>query len=320
MKQRFFITHFPLSFPFIFSETQKMKFTEKLQGWHYALLCYCTWGMFPIYWAPLYQSPMPAEQILAQRVIWSALFALVLIVLFKQSKTVWQAVKNPKIFVIFLLSAFMIGLNWLVYLWALVNNHILDASLGYFINPLLNVFIGRVILKERLNIAQFIALLSALVGILWLAIPAGQIPWVALILASSFAFYGLIRKLAPMEALAGFTLETLLMLPFALGYLGFCYSQGNLVFSELNGLQAGVLLGSGIATALPLIWFATGARKISMSLLGMLQYISPTLQFLCGVLLFGETLSSERLVGYAFVWFGVIVFLLGMRAKMVRQP
>lgn len=292
-----------------------MKLTDKLQGWHYALMCYMTWGMFPIYWAPLYQSSMPAEQLLAQRVIWSMLFAIVLVIVFRQTTVVLRVLKQPKVLGIFLLSAFMIGLNWLVYLWALVNQHILDASLGYFINPLLNVFIGRLVLKERLNITQFIALCSATVGILWLAIPAGQIPWIALILAGSFALYGLIRKLAPMSALSGFTLETLLMLPFALGYLYFCHLQDTFVFIELTPLQITILLGSGIATALPLIWFATAAKKISMSLLGMLQYISPTLQFLCGVLLFGETLSTQGLIGYAFVWFGVIVFLVGMQNK-----
>ncbi|AGH37523.1 DMT superfamily drug/metabolite transporter [Bibersteinia trehalosi USDA-ARS-USMARC-188] len=292
-----------------------MKLTDKLQGWHYALMCYMTWGMFPIYWAPLYQSSMPAEQLLAQRVIWSMLFAIVLVIVFRQTTVVLRVLKQPKVLGIFLLSAFMIGLNWLVYLWALVNQHILDASLGYFINPLLNVFVGRLVLKERLNITQFIALCSATVGILWLAIPAGQIPWIALILAGSFALYGLIRKLAPMSALSGFTLETLLMLPFALGYLYFCHLQDAFVFIELTPLQITILLGSGIATALPLIWFATAAKKISMSLLGMLQYISPTLQFLCGVLLFGETLSTQGLIGYAFVWFGVIVFLVGMQNK-----
>lgn len=296
-----------------------MKITDKMQGWHFALLCYMTWGMFPIYWSPLYQSAMPAEQILAHRVVWSALFVMLLLVVFKQWRGVWQAIRQPKILGIFLLSALMIGINWLIYLWALVNQHILDASLGYFINPLLNVFLGRVVLKERLNITQLIALFSTFVGILWLAVPAGQVPWIALMLAATFALYGLIRKLAPMEALVGFSLETFLMLPFALAYLYFCQTQGSFVFSELNSLQTAVLLGSGVATALPLIWFAKGARKISMSLLGMLQYISPTLQFLCGVLLFGETLSFERLIGYLFVWFGVIVFLLGMKARMKRQ-
>lgn len=292
-----------------------MKISNKLQGWHYALLCYLTWGTFPIYWYPINQSGMPADQILAQRVIWSALFAVLLLLLFQQGRAIINALKQPKVLGLFVLSSFMIGVNWLVYLWAIVNEHILDASLGYFINPILNVFVGRIVLKEQLNKTQLLSLFFAIAGILWLAIPAGQIPWVALILASSFCIYGLIRKLAPMEPLSGLTLETLIMSPFALAYLYFCYTQNNLVFSELNTLQTTVLLCSGIATTLPLLWFAMGARQISMSLLGMLQYISPTLQFLCGVLIFNETLSIERSVGYLLVWTGVVIFLWGMRAK-----
>lgn len=292
-----------------------MKISNKLQGWHYALLCYLTWGTFPIYWYPINQSGMPADQILAQRVIWSALFAVLLLLLFQQGRAIINALKQPKVLGLFVLSSFMIGINWLVYLWAIVNEHILDASLGYFINPILNVFVGRIVLKEQLNKTQLLSLFFAIAGILWLAIPAGQIPWVALILASSFCIYGLIRKLAPMEPLSGLTLETLIMSPFALAYLYFCYTQNNLVFSELNTLQTTVLLCSGIATTLPLLWFAMGARQISMSLLGMLQYISPTLQFLCGVLIFNETLSIERSVGYLLVWIGVVIFLWGMRTK-----
>lgn len=293
-----------------------MTFSNKLQGWHYALLCYMTWGTFPIYWYPINQSAMPAEQILAQRVVWSALFAIFLLLLFQQGRATVNAFKQPKVLAIFFLSSCMIGVNWLVYLWAIVNEHILDASLGYFINPIFNVFLGWLVLKERLNKAQLLALMFAIAGILWLAIPAGQIPWVALILVGSFGIYGLIRKLAPMEPLSGLALETLLMSPFALAYLFFCYTQHSLVFGELNTLQMTVLLGSGAATTIPLLWFAMGARRISMSLLGMLQYISPTLQFLCGVLIFNEKLSAERMVGYALVWVGVAIFLLGMRAKV----
>lgn len=292
-----------------------MKISDKLQGWHYALMCYLTWGMFPIYWYPINQSGMPADQILAQRIVWSALFAVGLLLLFQQGRAIINAVKQPKVLGLFFLSSLMIGINWLVYLWAIVNEHILDASLGYFINPILNVFVGRMVLKEQLNKAQLLSLLFAIAGILWLAIPAGQIPWVALTLAASFCIYGLIRKLAPMEALSGLTLETLIMLPFALAYLYFCHMQDSLVFSELSTLQMTVLLCSGAATTIPLLWFAMGARRISMSLLGMLQYISPTLQFLCGVLIFGELLSAERFVGYALVWIGVIIFLMGMKAK-----
>lgn len=292
-----------------------MNISHKLKGWHYALLCYLTWGTFPIYWYPINQSGMPADQILAQRVVWSALFAVFLLLLFQQGRSIINAFKQPKILGIFFLSSLMIGVNWLVYLWAIVNEHILDASLGYFINPIFNVFMGWLVLKERLNKAQLLSLVFAIAGILWLAIPAGQIPWVALILAASFCCYGLIRKLAPMEPLSGLTLETLLMLPFALAYLFFCHTQNTLVFSELNTLQMTVLLCSGVATTIPLVWFAMGARQIPMSLLGMLQYISPTLQFLCGVLIFNETLSLERSVGYLLVWVGVAIFLLSMRAR-----
>lgn len=295
-----------------------MKISGKLQGWHYALLCYLTWGTFPIYWYPINQSGMPAEQILAQRVVWSAIFAIFMLLIFQQGRAVINAFKQPKVLGIFFLSSFMIGLNWLAYLWAITNEHILDASLGYFINPILNVFVGYLVLKEQLNKAQLLSVGFAIAGILWLAIPAGQVPWVALILASSFCIYGLIRKLAPMEPLSGLALETLLMTPFAIAYLCFCYNQNSLVFSELNSLQMTILLCSGAATTIPLLWFAMGARRISMSLLGMLQYISPSLQFLCGVLIFNEKLSAERSVGYILVWIGVIIFLLSMKKARTK--
>lgn len=292
-----------------------MKLSEKIKGWHYALACYMIWGTFPIYWYPLNQSAMPAEQLLAQRIVWSAFFAVGLMVYFRQGSAVLGAFKRPRVLSLFLLSACLIGINWLVYLWAIVNHRVIDASLGYFINPLFNVFLGCLILKEKINPTQIIALILTVLGILWLAIPAGQIPWVALSLALSFGLYGLIRKLAPMEALAGLTLETILLFPFALAYLGWCYAQNQLVFHELNALQMTVLLGSGVATTIPLLCFAKGARQISLSLLGMLQYISPTLQFLCGLLIFKEHFSLERLIGYVLVWIGVAIFLWGMRQK-----
>lgn len=292
-----------------------MKLSEKIKGWHYALACYMIWGTFPIYWYPLNQSVMPAEQLLAQRIVWSAFFAVGLMVYFRQGSAVLGAFKRPRVLSLFLLSACLIGINWLVYLWAIVNHRVIDASLGYFINPLFNVFLGCLILKEKINPTQIIALILTVLGILWLAIPAGQIPWVALSLALSFGLYGLIRKLAPMEALAGLTLETILLFPFALAYLGWCYAQNQLVFHELNALQMTVLLCSGVATTIPLLCFAKGARQISLSLLGMLQYISPTLQFLCGLLIFKEHFSLERLIGYVLVWIGVAIFLWGMRQK-----
>lgn len=282
------------------------------QGFYSAVACYTLWGMFPIYWYPLNHSIMPAEQILAQRIIWSVVFSLLLMILLKQGKSVIMAFRNSKILSIFMLSALLIGTNWSTYLWAIVNNHVLEASLGYFITPLFSILLGRLVLKEPLNHIQTIAIISASTGILWLAIPTGTFPWVAILLTISFGGYGLVRKMAPVDALSGLVLETLLMLPVAIIYLLWCYWNNNLVFNELNILQISVLLGSGIATTLPLLLFAAGARRITLSLLGILQYISPTLQMIIGLLLFNETFSTHTLIGYIWVWLAVCVFLYGV--------
>lgn len=285
------------------SETQK--------GIIGALACYLLWGAFPLFWYPINQSDMPTMQVLAQRVAWSAVFAVACMLVFKQTQTVWQAVRQPKILLTFYASSLLIGSNWLIYLWAILNNHVVDASLGYFLNPLVNVLIGFLVLHEKLNKMQAASLILAASGIVWLAIPAGQIPWVALSLAASFSLYALIRKLAPMPALAGLTLETLLLLPFALAYLGYCAWQNQLYFGQLNSLQTSIIVLSGVATTIPLLLFASSAKRISLSLLGMLQYVSPTLQFALGLMLFGETLNASRLAGYGLVWCGVVVFLWG---------
>lgn len=284
---------------------------ERRRGLRYALGCYAVWGLFPLYWYPL-EGTMPAMQPMAQRVAWSALFALAVLLGRRQGGEVLAVLHRPRLLAVFAASSLLIGANWLVYLWAITNRHVLDASLGYFINPLCNVFLGFVVLKERLNRTQWLAILLALAGILWLAVPAGQVPWVSLLLAASFSCYALIRKLAPIGALPGLALETFLLLPFAIAYLWWCGANGTLVgFGSLNALQSAVLLGSGAATTLPLLMFAAGAKRIPLSLLGILQYFSPTIQLLLGLALFGETLDGGRLAGYAWVWLGVAVFLFG---------
>ena len=206
--------------------------SEQRQGILLALACYGTWGLFPLFWYPLNHSPMPAEQILAQRIVWSSVFALALLLAFRQGKALVMAFRQPKLLATFALSSLLIAANWLIYLWAIIHHHVVEASLGYFINPLVNMLLGRVIFKERLNVWQMAAIALAVAGIVWLAIPAGQIPWISLFLAFTFGFYGAVRKLAPMPPLAGLTLETLLLLPFALGYLAWCGTQNTLVFGE----------------------------------------------------------------------------------------
>lgn len=296
------------------SDTQ----TQQKQGILYALACYGAWGLFPLFWYPLNHSAMPADQILAQRIVWSGVFAAALLLAFKQGRLLLNALRQVRLLAVFALSSFLIAANWLVYVWAITNNHILEASLGYFINPLFNVFLGALIFQERPTRLQTAAVALAFLGILWLAVPGGKMPWISLALAASFGFYGAVRKIAPMPPLAGLTLETLLLLPFALGYLAWRGAQGTLVFAELDALQKTVLFASGAATTLPLLAFAAAAKRIALSLLGILQNISPSAQLLIGLAL-GEHLDAGRLAGYGLVWAGVAVFLFDVWRQMKRH-
>ena len=281
-------------------------------GLYYALACYAIWGLFPLYWYPLNQSPIDAPQLLAQRIVWSAVFALALIAAGRQTHELAAALRQSKTLALFALSAFSISMNWLVYLWAVVHHHILDASLGYFVSPLFNILLGRLVFGEKLNCRQSAALILALCGILWLAVPAGKIPWVAILLTLSFGIYGLVRKTAPLGALPGLVLETLLMLPFAAAYLLYVQSSGKLVFAELTALQTALLIGSGVITTVPLLLFAASARRIPLSTLGIIQYGSPTIQFLLGLFVFGETFDRIRFLGYILVWIGVALYVSGL--------
>ncbi|EGV36888.1 EamA family transporter RarD [Neisseria weaveri] len=288
---------------------------EAKKGLWYAFGCYAIWGLFPLYWYPLAGSALGADQLLAQRVVWSAVFSVLLAVGFGQWPVLRSAMGDKRVLLTFLASAAAISVNWLVYLWAIKHNHVLDASLGYFISPLFSIWLGRIFFNERLNRIQMAAISLAVVGILWLALPSGRIPWVALILTVSFGLYGLLRKKAPLDVLPAMALETLMMLPFALGYLLWCGWRGELVFSELPPLQMGILLGSGAVTTIPLLLFAAGAKRISLSNLGMIQYFSPTCQFVIGLLVFQEAFSMSRFIGYVWVWLGVAVYLLGIWQK-----
>lgn len=288
---------------------------EEQKGLLYALACYLMWGLFPLYWYPLTHSAISADQLLAQRIVWSALFSVVVLMLFRQGHQLLEALHQRKLLLTFTASAFAISMNWLVYLWAITHNHVLDASLGYFISPLFSILLGRIFFNERLNRIQVLAIALAAVGVLWLAIPAGQIPWVALLLTFSFGIYGLLRKIAPLAALPGMALETLLMLPFAAAYLLWTAYSGHLVFSELPPLPLAILIGSGAATTIPLLLFASGARRISLTNLGMIQYVSPTCQFMLGLFLFDETFHFSRFIGYVWVWVGVAVYLFGIWQK-----
>jgi chloramphenicol-sensitive protein RarD len=271
-----------------------------------ASLAFVAWGLFPLYFHAI--SEVPPVQILAQRVLWSLLFLLVVLAVRRQ--WAWlDIVRQPRVLGSFVASAVLLSANWLVYIWAVNNGHVLDASLGYFINPLFNIMIGYLLLKERLRRAQCYAIALAAVGVGWLTWQAGTVPWVALLLASTFGAYGLLRKTAVLGALEGLSFETMVMFPVAAAYVGWLTLHGDNAY--LNTASDGtrlLLVASGPLTAIPLLLFASGARRIPLSVLGLLQYLSPTMQFLLGVWLFHEAFTAERLVGFVLIWAALALY------------
>lgn len=264
------------------------------------------WGLFPLYWKPLHD--VPALQILCHRIAWSALFVAALLLVRRQWGWLAEFVRSPRKLGIFALSSALLSTNWLIYIWAVNADRVLDASLGYFINPLINVLLGRLFLGERLAPVQKAAVGLAALGVLWLTILAGTPPWVALGLGLSFGCYGLLRKQAPLASLPGLALETFLMLPLALGALLWFDLQGQGAFGHIDGLHDALLAGAGVVTAIPLLLFAAGARRLKLATVGVIQYTSPIMQLLLGAWLFHEPFGSGRLVGFGFIWAGLALY------------
>ncbi|MEW6760161.1 MAG: EamA family transporter RarD [Pseudomonadota bacterium] len=271
-----------------------------------AALAFLCWGLFPIYFHAI--GEVPPMQILAHRVLWSLGFLVLVLAFRRQWKWLGQ-VRQPRVFWSFVASAFLLSANWLAYIWAVTNGHVIEASLGYFINPLVNIMFGYLLLKERMRPAQWGAIAIAALGVAWLTWQSGSVPWIALFLAASFGGYGLLRKTAALGALEGLSFETMVLFPFAAVYVGWLTATGDNAFVNAPSDMTRILLvAAGPITAVPLLLFATGARKIPLSILGLLQYLSPTLQFLLGVWLFHEAFSSDRLVGFLMIWAALALF------------
>lgn len=274
----------------------------------YATLAFMTWGLFPLYLRQV-ASVHPLEVVL-HRSIWSLLFMLLLLALLRRLRGLGTVFRQPRQLLPLLLSALLLSCNWLVYVFAVQRGHVVEASLGYFINPIVNVLLGVLVLHERLNRVQWAAVALAAAGVLWLSVLAGQPPWIALVLALSFGLYGLMRKTSALGALEGLTLETLLLAPLMLPALaGWTFSGHGAMARGDMGLNAWLLLG-GPLTALALVWFAAGARRLPLATVGLLQYLSPTIQLALGVWVFGEPFSRARLAGFALIWAALAVYSL----------
>ncbi|KAF0867245.1 EamA family transporter RarD [Pseudomonas sp. LD120] len=283
-----------------------MQAANPRRGYILGLTAYIIWGLFPIYFKAI--ASVPAVEIIIHRVLWSALFGALLLMVWKHPGW-WRELRdNPKRLAILALSGTLIAANWLTYVWAVNNGRMLEASLGYYINPLINVLLGMLLLGERLRRLQWLAVILAAVGVAQQVWQVGSLPWVSLILALSFGFYGLIRKQAPVKALPGLVVETWMLVPIALAWLLLHPDASSAHAAFWTSSEAWWLVAAGPVTLVPLVCFNAAARDLPYTTLGFLQYLAPTLVLLQAVLLFGEHLSSSTLLAFMFIWAGLAVY------------
>jgi len=269
------------------------------------------WGFSPIYYRAV--GVAPALEIVAHRVVWSLVFTLVLVGLSGQLKQVLNIFRDARALGTLLLSSLLVSANWLAFIWAVNNERALEASMGYFIFPIVMVVLGGMFLKERLSIGQLVALLLVVLGVINLLFGYSRFPWIALLLAISMGFYGLVRKTVAVEALPGLTMECLLLSPVAVGYLITLYASGELVFGSMGPGFDLLLACSALMTALPLILFTAATRILRLGTVGLLQYLNPTCQFLLAVLLFREPFTQAHLITFLLIWSGLVLFTLDSR-------
>ncbi|MDD2922923.1 MAG: EamA family transporter RarD [Anaerolineales bacterium] len=277
------------------------------KGIIYGIGAYVFWGFFPLYWKLL--KSVPAIQLIGHRIIWSFLLLLVVVAITKKW-TDFRAIVNAKILRIYAIASILIGANWLMYVWAVNSNYIVETSLGYFINPLISVMLGVIFFKERLRIAQWIPVALAALGVIYLTYVYGRLPYIALSLALTFGLYGLVKKLSPLGSLYGLTIETGILFIPALAYLIFTESAGTAAFLHASLASDLLMIGAGLVTTIPLLMFASAARSIPLWVVGLLQYIAPTIQFLLGVFVYKEPFSHNQLTGFGMVWFALAIFLV----------
>lgn len=275
------------------------------KGILYGLGAYALWGLFPIYWKLLHA--VPALQIIGHRIGWSFIVLVVFILLTKQWRD-FRAALRPKVIGVYALAGILLSINWLIYVWGVNAGFIVETSLGYFINPLLSVLFGVIFLRERLRFAQWIPVAVAALGVLYLTFAYGRPPWIALSLAFSFGLYGLVKKIAPLGSLYGLALETAVVFPVALIYLLYVEATGAGVFLHDRPIIDLLLAGAGVVTTVPLLMFASAAKQIPLTMVGLLQYIAPTLQFLIGVFIYKEPFDRSHMIGFGIVWLALIIF------------
>ncbi len=281
-----------------------------------AVCAYILWGILPVYWKLL--QDVPAYEILCHRMSWSLIFTVVMILLVRRQGVLLAAIKDVKTVLTFTVTGLFLAVNWFLYIWAVNAGFIIEASLGYFINPLLNVLLGMVFFKERMRPVQWIALVLAAAGVVYLTLFYGRFPWVALVLASSFATYGLLHKKSCLPALDGLCIETgVLFIPAAVVLAGL-YLSGGGAFAHISPTVSLLLVGTGIITSIPLLLFGYAAHNIPLSTLGLLQYLAPTINLLLGIFIYNEEFPLQRMIGFMLIWSALALFLVENLVRRFR--
>jgi chloramphenicol-sensitive protein RarD len=278
---------------------------ESRRGLIHGATAYVLWGLLPLYFHLI--NRVDSGEIVAQRVLWSVALLVLLVIALRRLGSLWKSIRTPRVLAMLTASALLIAANWLIYVWAVLHHQVLATSMAYFLNPLLNIAMGVALLGERLTRAQGVSVLLAGTGVAVMALGTGGGLWISLTLALSFAFYGLIRKFAPVEAFEGLSIETILLAPAAIGYLLWLSRHGGVSFGQDSEISA-LLVLAGPLTTVPLVLFAVAARELRMATLGLLQFIAPSLQFLLAITLFGEHLDAQRLISFALIWAGLAVY------------
>lgn len=291
---------------------------EKL-GIFYTAGAYILWGVLPIYWKMIQE--IPAFEILAHRIVWSFLFMGIVIMIARKQKEFMrecrQIIKNKKQLIGITLASITISINWVTYILAVNTNHVVEASLGYYINPLVSILLGMIVLKEKFSKAQWLAFLLAALGVIYMTVNFGSVPWLALLLAFSFGSYGLLKKLVPLNAMFGLTIETLIVTPVALVFL-FQQQTGQWSTIDFWSWTTAIVFGAGIVTAIPLLLFSAGAKRIPLSMVGFLQYFAPTIMLIIGIFLYDEPFTDVHAVSFTLIWAGLAVYTV-TRMKRLKK-
>lgn len=290
---------------------------KRLSGIGYALMAFSAWGVLPLYWKVL--EDIPALEILAHRILWSFVFMSLIILLTGEWHQIKKVISSRRTLIHLFLCGIIISANWLTFIWAVNVGRVVETSLGYYINPLIIILLGMIVFKERLVPLQYLALLFASIGVIIMTIQHGQIPWVALTLAFTFATYGLLKKTSRVESSLGLAMETFFVMPLALSYILLRQFQGTGSLGSLSLTTTLFLLGTGIITAIPLLWFARGTKRVEFSTIGFMQYIAPTITLYLGIFVFQEHFTRVHLLSFSFIWVALMIYSLSLTGQFKKR-